>query len=95
MSRKDLLPEEKETIILWDEGTDTAQISTHDTRLISKLNELAKKYPEQFRREALQYNEAPRYSLPKRCVTIRTPYSEERRQQQIEQAAAPHQMEET
>lgn len=65
---------EQETVINFDNELDTASIYTHDSRLIKKLRELRKQYPEQF------------YTIPKRCVGIRPPYSEKRREQQRQEA---------
>ncbi len=39
------LPEEQETIILWSDAGDTANVYTHDRKLISRLRELSGKYP--------------------------------------------------
>lgn len=39
---------EQETVINFDNELDTASIYTHDSRLIKKLRELRKQYPEQF-----------------------------------------------
>ena len=38
---------EQETVINFDNELDTASIYTHDSRLIKKLRELRKQYPEQ------------------------------------------------
>lgn len=83
MSRRGLSLAEQETIVLWDNDLDTASIYTHDMRLIGKLRELAKKYPEQFKLERRGPHRSVTYLVPKKCVTIRAPYNEERRQQQI------------
>lgn len=48
MRRYHLTKAEMETIINYDEELDTASIYTHDQRMVNKLKELAKKYPEQF-----------------------------------------------
>lgn len=37
---------EQETVINFDNELDTASIYTHDSRLIKKLRELRKQYPE-------------------------------------------------
>lgn len=68
----------------WDE-LDTASIYTHDSRLIKKLRKLRKQYPEQF---VLEHREqgSVTYTIPKRCVGIRPPYSEKRREQQRQEA---------
>lgn len=88
MRRTTLLPAEQETIILWDNELDTAQISTCDPRLIAKLEALMRKYPEQLQREESQEKSPQFYRVPKHLVTVRAPYNEARRQKQIRQAAA-------
>lgn len=62
MSGYKLTLEEQETIILWDNGTDTAEVYTHDARLTGKLRELSQRSPEDYVLER---------SGPGRCVGIR------------------------
>ena len=69
---------EQETVINFDNELDTASIYTHDSRLIKKLRELRKQYPEQFILEHREHGSVT-YTIPKRCVGIRPPYSEKRR----------------
>ena len=73
---------EQETIILWDNGAGTAEVYTHDARLINKLRELSQRFPETFVLKRSGPGRSVTYQIPKRCVGIRPPYSEERRQQQ-------------
>ena len=54
-------------------------------RLIKKLRELRKQYPEQFILEHREHGSVT-YTIPKRCVGIRPPYSEKRREQQRQKA---------
>ena len=68
---------EQETVINFDNELDTASIYTHDSRLIKKLRELRKQYPKQFILEHREHG-AVTYTIPKRCVGIRPPYSEKR-----------------
>ena len=42
-----LTPAERETIILFDDAGSTANVYTHDHKLIEKLKHLHEKYPEQ------------------------------------------------
>ncbi len=88
MSRPHLSLAEQETIILWDNEADTANVYTHDARMISKLKALAEKYPEQFRLERKGPHRSVTYQVPKRCVSIRSPYSEARRKRQSQTAIA-------
>lgn len=79
-------PAEQETIILWDNELDTAEVYTHDSRMIRRLKELSEKHPEQFvikRSDGMSVT----YAVPKRYVSIRAPYSEARRSQQKRDAA--------
>lgn len=84
MKHYKLTKAEMETIINFDEELETASIYTHDTRLINKLRELSKQYPKQFVLTRTGPQRAVTYTIPKRCVGIRPPYSERRRQQQKE-----------
>ena len=77
---------EQETVINFDNELDTASIYTHDSRLIKKLWELRKQYPEQFVLEHREHGSGHGYTIPKRCVGIRLPYSEKRREQQRQEA---------
>ena len=88
MKRGHLTLAEQETIILWDNELDTASVYTHDSRIKNKLAELAKKYPKQFVLKEKGAHRSVTYEVPKRCVNIRPPYNEARRQQQIQDAAA-------
>lgn len=86
MSRQKLSLAEQETIILWDNGTGTAEVYTHDARLTGKLRELSQRFPEAFVLKRSGPGRSVTYQIPKRCVGIRPPYSEERRQQQRQDA---------
>ena len=48
MSGYKLTLEEQETIILWDNGTDTAEVYTHDARLTGKIRELSQRTPQDY-----------------------------------------------
>ena len=69
-----LLKIEQETILLYNEAESTADVYTHDAKLLKKLVSLAKKYPEQIVKKDTQS-----YTVPKGCVLVREPYSEKRR----------------
>ena len=86
MSRRGLTLAEQETIILWDNGTGTAEVYTHDARLTGKLRELSQRFPEVFVLKRSGPGRSVTYQVPKRCVGIRPPYSEERRQRQRQDA---------
>ena len=86
MSGQKLTLAEQETIILWDNGTDTAEVYTHDARLTGKLRELSLRFPEDYVLERSGPGRSVTYRIPKRCVGIRPLYSEERRQRQRQDA---------
>ncbi len=86
MSRYRLTKGEMETLISYDEELSTASIYTFDQKLIHKLDSLVEKYPEQFICKAKGPGRARSYEVPKRCVSVRPPYSEKRRKQQILEA---------
>ena len=74
---------EQETILLYNKAEDTADVYTHDPKLLKKLARLAEKYPDQVRRK-----DAHSFIVPKRCVSVREPYSEQRREAARERAKA-------
>ena len=74
---------EQETIILYNQAEPTAEVYSHDPKLLKKLAQLAKKYPEQ-----VIVNGEHTYTVPKGCVLIREPYSEARRIAARERAKA-------
>ena len=65
---------EQETIILYNQAEATAEVYSHDPRLLEKLRRLAEKYPDQIVKKDRQT-----FTVPKRCVSVREPYSAERR----------------
>lgn len=74
---------EQETILLYNQAEATADVYTHDPKLMRKLNTLSEKYPAQIiKRDELHY------IVPKRCVSVREPYSAERRKAASERARA-------
>ena len=74
-----LTPAEKETIILSSEADDTASVYTYDHRLKKKLNALSVRFPEQFRlTESLRCGGVC-YTVPKRCIVIYPPQTDEQR----------------
>ena len=81
-----LTPVERETIILFDDAGSTANVYTHDRKLIDKLKRLHEQYPDQIFPDRKARAGAVSYTVPKRCVSIRPPYSEERRKADSERA---------
>ena len=74
---------EQETIILYNQAEVVAEVYTHDPRLLEKLRRLAEKYPDQIVKKDRQT-----FLVPKRCVSVREPYSAERRKAASERAKA-------
>ena len=72
-----------ETILLYNQAEPMAEVYTHDPRLMEKLELLAKKHPDQITRK-----DAHNFTVPKRCVSVREPYSAERRKAASERAKA-------
>ena len=72
---------ERETILLYNQADPMAEIYTHDPRLMEKLDLLAKKHPEQVCKK-----DKHNFTVPKRCVSVREPYSAERRKAASERA---------
>lgn len=74
-------PAERETIILFSDADDTASVYTYDRRLIKKLDALCRKCPEEVHGEKRRSSAgAKNYIVPKSCVSIREPFSRERRE---------------
>ena len=80
--------EEQETIICFDEACDIASVFTYNRRLQLKLESLAAKHPKQIIHARDSPDEAKTYLVPNRCISIRAPYSEERREADRQRALA-------
>lgn len=71
---------EQETIISFDEESSTANIYTHNLKLQAKLKQLAEQQPSRVKHERDYPEGAVSYLVPKRCISVRAPYSDERRE---------------
>lgn len=74
---------EQETIILYNQEETTAEVYTHDPKLLAKLETLAQKHPSQVTRK----NDRS-FIVPKNCISVRAPYDEQRRAAARERALA-------
>lgn len=74
-----LSPYEMETILLYNQAEATASVYTHDPKLIKKLRRLSEKYPDKIYPERKEHPGAVSYIVPKSCVSVREPFSDERR----------------
>lgn len=81
-----LTPEERETIILYDESTEQAKVYTHDPKLIVKLERLNRKYPALIYPERREHPGAVSFIVPRKCIMVHEPYSEARRKSASEKA---------
>ncbi|MFT9076756.1 immunoglobulin [Ethanoligenens sp.] len=70
---------EKETIICYNEEEATASVYTHNKKLIQKLKRLSEKYPDKVKPERPEHCGSVSYLVPKRCVSVREPYNDQRR----------------
>lgn len=70
---------EQETIIIYNEDEDTANIYTYDKKLRKKLESLVLKYPDKITLQRVYPYGAATFIVPKSCVSIREPYSDTRR----------------
>ena len=79
---------EKETVILFNEGEDTAHIQTYNAGLRKRLEAFSKKHPDLYRLEKPFAQGGVIYVLDKSRPSIRlqAPYSEERRRKASENA---------
>ena len=73
---------EQETILLYNQAEDTAEVYTHDRKLMEKLTRLSKKHPEQICKK-----DKHNFTVPKRCVSARS-LAAERRKAASERAKA-------
>lgn len=80
---------EQESIILYNEEESTASIYTHDPKLKRKLKRLAEKYPDKVYPDKAVHAGAVSYAVPKSCVSVREPFSDERRRAASERAKTP------
>lgn len=81
-----LSPYEMETILLYNQVEPTACVYTHDPKLIKKLRRLSEKYPDKIYPERKERPSAISYIVPKGCVSVREPFSDERRRAASERA---------
>ena len=79
---------EKETIVLFNEGEDTAPIQTFNAGLRKRLEPFSKKHPDLCRLDKTYDQGGVSYVLDKSRLSIRLqpPYSEERRRKASEKA---------
>ena len=77
---------EQETIINYNESEDTASVYTYDKKLRKKLENLAMKHPDKIVLVRTCPQGAAEFTVPKRCVSIREPYSDARRSAASERA---------
>ena len=80
---------EKETIVLFNEGEDTAHIQTYNAGLRNRLAAFSKKHPDLCRLEKTYEQGGVSYLLDKSRLSIRLqpPMSEERRRKASENAS--------
>ena len=76
---------EKETIINYNEDEKTANIYTHNARLINKLLSCCRKYPDLFQLEK-EDSYSKTFTIPKKYVSIKEPralkeYSEQEKRE--------------
>ena len=77
---------EEESIILYNQAEQTASVYTHDPKLKEKLKRLSEKYPDRIIYITDNENGGVTYVVPKKCVQIREPVSEEQRKAASERA---------
>ena len=75
----DLTRVEQETIILFNEAEPQAEVYTYNQRLKEKLEDLARRFPEEIARKEPDRFGAATFTVPKRLVTVNAPFGEQRR----------------
>ena len=81
-----LEPSERETIILFSDADDTASVYTFDKKLKARLKELHRRQPDKIYPDSNGRSGSVCFIVPKNCLSIREPYSEERRRAASERA---------
>lgn len=81
-----LEPSERETIILFSDADDTASVYTFDKKLKARLKELHRRQPDKIYPDSKGRSGSACFIVPKNCISIREPYSEERRRAASERA---------
>lgn len=83
---------EQETVIVFNQAEQTADISTFKSSWITKLKEFAKEYPDLVTFVKEDKYGCATFTIPKRCISLRSPkkkeISEEQRQAMSERAKA-------
>ena len=74
------------TIILVSDADDTASIYTFDKKLKQRLKELHRRQPDKIYPDNKGRSGSACFIVPKNCISIREPYSEERRRAASERA---------
>ena len=64
---------ERETIILFNETSEPAEVFTYNKRMIRKLDRLAQKFPDEFRLKSDNGEGGMTYIVPKNRILISTP----------------------
>ena len=69
---------ERETVILYNEAEENASVCTFNRKLKKKLAKLAARFPDLVRlKEVSAGGNCVTYALPKSCVTIYPPHTED------------------
>lgn len=71
---------EKETILLFNEEEEMASVYTHNAKMKERLKSIAKEHPEACHFERTNGAGGVTYSIDKKLISIRAPYSEARKQ---------------
>lgn len=77
---------EKETVILFNEAEQTADVYTHNAKWKSKLLEMSKEYPQVCIFQEENTDGGVSYRVDKGMISLRKPYSEERKEKDRERA---------
>ena len=64
---------ERETIILFNETSEPAEVFTYNKRMIRKLERLAKMFPDEFKLKSDNGDGGMTYIVPKNRILISTP----------------------
>ena len=68
---------ERETIILFNETSEPAEVFTYNKKMIRKLDRLAQKFPDEFKLKSDNGDGGMTYIVPKNRILISTPKRKE------------------
>jgi hypothetical protein len=78
---------ERETVVLFNEAEETASVCTFNRAFIRKLMKLSRRFPEKIKQtQSTAGGKCLTFTVPKSCITIYPPHTDEWKQKAKERA---------